>query len=306
MLLATTAVVAQQVFVDFSPLPWLPKPGEPLPEGQYVFGGPTVFEVTVLYPERDLDGRVIGIEKKVTIPLGNRVDPQVECEVTQRPDGQYLYRYTLTNGPNAKEHLKQWSLRLPWDQGEMKDSPRWNVSRLVRNVQRSDPRGPKLQISMGYTDMATWTLASPLGIGQTEGGFEIVSPFAPGPTKAYANSGAFQLPGDLPDEARKGIAEIDTPDEREHSFITIGPQYPAGFPKVGRAADFAYAFRSMSGRQLESDTDFVHSAVSLLDLFLQSGGEITIAGSQFDALDRMQNSKERQFGQALRMAFQAQ
>ncbi len=293
-----------------SPVPIVPPPGRSYPEGQYVFLGPSIRELTLVYPRKDADGQVYGIEKTVRVPMVNQVRVGLECDVIKRADGQFEYTYRLRNGTEAVQPITSWSLNIPWNAGRFEETTSWTVrndgkrpparERDTLYSPEASPAGPG--ISLGNPALMTWELRKPVPPGGEQFGFKIVSPLAPGPTKAYARSGLLSLPADLPEEVKKQLIAFESPEWRDQITLTIGPRYPATLLGLMPASDFAHALLTMVDRgQIRSDSVFVKSALSALETYMSANSQALMPKAQLQSLVGSACETELTFARALQM-----
>ena len=157
-----------------------------------------------------------------------KIDPIIECFVTAAADGKYLYRYKITNGPQAQQNLNEFSLHCDSTVSVESRTPEtsWrNRGRRMRDY--SDPQNPKT--------VFTWVWRGDQGLeaGWTIDSCILVSDGLPSLANSYSQAVRHILvwPADQKDntsiniEARLGRVEA-YPNANVYRK-TIGPMLPA-------------------------------------------------------------------------------
>ncbi len=140
-----------------SPSPVLPPSGQPSLEGQFVYLGPTVHELTVFYPLRAPDGKLAGYGKVIRIRLGNGVSPQVSVRLRRNPDETFLYTYAVANLSGARQALAQWSLPVPAGVGAVGAPGGWQVTADGPIDSDYRAQGPEQMSGLRRTVTVTWS-----------------------------------------------------------------------------------------------------------------------------------------------------
>ncbi|HXG33184.1 MAG TPA: hypothetical protein VNJ11_07460 [Bryobacteraceae bacterium] len=296
------AQVAQSA--GLSPSPVLPPSGQPSLEGQFVYLGPTVHELTVFYPLRGPDGKLAGYGKVIRIPLGNGVSPQVSVTLRRNPDGTFLYSYSVANLSGARQALAQWSLPVPAGVGTVGAPPGWQVTADGPIDSDYRPQGPEQMSPLRRTVILTWSTERALAPGEVREGFTIRSSFAPGALiQAFATAGELQIPGDLPEEVRKQLEPWQRPEWRARAAWVIGPRYPANFPRNLVAHEFSTALNvRLSERELDANSRFVQEAAAQLQAMAVAEQLPGAASGDLRFLSLAASAKEKELAEAIRLA----
>jgi hypothetical protein len=299
---AATAQVAHSAGI--SPSPVLPPSGQPNQEGQFVYLGPTVHELTLFYPMRGPDGRLLGYSKAVRVPLVNGVAPDISTEVRRNSDGRFSYRFIVANLPEARQAIRHWSLPVRAGVGAVAAPAGWQWAADGPTEASYRPQGPEEMTPLRRRVTVSWSTTRPVAPGASQGGFTIVSEFAPALVQAFARAGDLQVPDDLPEEVRKQLEVWQAPEWRDRSVWIIGPRYPANFPRTVAANEFATIMSLMaSQRQLDPDSRFVREA--MVQLRALAAGEAPFpANLAFAAL--AVTPKEKQLAEAIRLTLSSQ
>lgn len=256
-------------------------------KGQYVYLTPERNAMVVYDPRRVEKG--FGARCWL-IPLLNEAKPRLSVEIRRTRDGNFEYRYTLDNLPEARTPIGRFDLA-----GEP-DDPHWKV--------RHRPQGPEEMTPLGRVVTVSWSTTRPVAPGALQGGFTILSDFAPALVQAFARAGDLQVPDDLPEEVRKQLEVWQAPEWRDRSVWIIGPRYPANFPRNVAANEFATVMSVMAiQRQLDPDSRFVREA--MVQLRALAAGEAPFpANLAFAAL--AVTPKEKQLAEAIRLTLSSQ
>lgn len=289
-----------------SPTPVLPPSGQPHIEGQFVYLGPTVHELTVFYPLRTPDGTLAGYQKTVRIPLPNGVDPRITAELGRNPDGTFSYHYVVANLSGARQALGQWSIPVPAGVGSVGGPQGWRVmgDRLAETSYQ--PQGAEQMSPQPPVVTLTWSAGRPVAPGGIQSGFTIRSRFAPALIPAFAAAGELQVPDDLPEEVRKQLEPWRQPESCQRRVWVIGPRYPASFPRAVVANEFGVALDIMANEgELDASSRFVREAIVQLQSLARAEGPGLAAAAELGFLSLAVTAREKELAEAIRLALSA-
>jgi hypothetical protein len=173
-----TALCGQNTW-RLSPVPLWPKNGDisKSPSDQYVYLEPVPNDYVVAI--RGQDGAV---DRIVRAPIHNAINPEVAVSVSRDSDGQFRYRYTLSNGVSARTPIQRWAVAEE-ETGHQLILSHSNASSSGPSSWKGGFIEAKLPgISRDQHEVYQWESPGdgPLGAGQSMSGFEIVSDLAPG------------------------------------------------------------------------------------------------------------------------------
>lgn len=264
-----------QPSAGFSPVPTVTA-GTVVPDDspQYVFLGPTIYDITLSYPKDLASGTRSGPRQTYKLKMLNRVSPVVSAVVTVNADGSYDYAYTVQNDASARDSIKVWSIAMP--AVDAVSSATHSVWRATAERAPGHPAPPPGGVSMTPVVFTTWRGENGLAIapGKALTAIHIKSVLRPGFTMLYARSEEdYAVPADVPQEVRDQLEVFRAPHWRDRAVLVVGPRFPKEWGREIVAGEFKHAVARLTGEgRLTADSKFVSLVNQILDTLNSAGG----------------------------------
>jgi len=272
---ATCAGQQGQASAGFSPVPTITADTiVPEDSPQYVFLGPTIYDITLSYPEDLASGKRSGPRRTYKLKMLNNVSPIVTTVVTANADGSFDYAYAVQDDLSARDAIRVWSIAMPAvDAADSTAHPVWRASSEPARGHAAAPPGA---VSMTPVVFVAWRepKGSAIGRGAAVQGFHIKSFYRPGPTLLYARSDEdFAVPADLPQEVLKQLEPLRSPEWRDRAVLVTGPRFPKEWGRDIVSGEFKNGIaRLVAEGRLKPDSKFVKSVNPVLDALSLAGG----------------------------------
>jgi hypothetical protein len=191
----------------------------------------------------------------IRFPMQNRIEPQISVTIS-RSGSEYVYTYTLTNGPGALQWIPGFSLecRFP-EEVQMKAPATWSAL----------PGGPAVDFQTLYylNALRDDDMARHLSASRSAGPFQMTSRLLPGlvaavfhaapPPRLAAELAEGEKLGFLSPWARERVAQLTPVDRSTKRIITLGPKVLSDSDNLSNIRmELAYA----SGQPQFSDLRF--------------------------------------------------
>lgn len=264
-----------QPSAGFSPVPTVTaNTTVPDDSPQFVFLGPTIYNITLSYPKDLASGKRSGPRQTYKLKMLNRVSPVVSVVVTANADGSYDYAYTVQNDASARDSIKVWSIAMPAvDAVSSATRSAWSAT-----TERAPGHLNPLPggVSMTPVVFITWRgeRGSAIAPGKTLAEVRIKSVLRPGFTMLYARSEEdYAVPADVPQEVRDQLDVFRAAQWRDRAVLAIGPRFPKEWGREIVAGEFKHAIaRLAKDGRLAADSKFVNSINPILDALNSTGG----------------------------------
>ncbi len=197
--------------------------------------------------------------------LHNRLEPSIVAQMTRSSTG-YVFDYTISNAPSAKDAIQMWWLIIPAgsEQLTIRGSNNWHggisVPAIIRQVEL--PSEPLGRLVMWVQD----DISGKVYPGRSQTGFHIESSCRPGFTTALFGSGIL-VPWDqeLPEEVFQQAKFYEDPTSGKVPALTFGPMFCLGATPASIVQNFvAGVARFIELRQLDPNSAFVSDVLSSL------------------------------------------
>jgi len=199
--------------------------------------------------------------------LHNRIEPLILANVIRVPEGTYIYRYTVQNGPGAKTSIWMWSIVGPSSRETLVSHATWHGFNSYESVTAPQALLP----DAGSGSYLGWMDAlgkAPIEPGHQQPGFEIASPLLPGLTTAYMSGreDPIRLSEDLPDSAEKEVTVLERPEIINKASATIGPRFANATKRGDIVRAFENDIRDLQQRGLLArNSPFLHQLAQTLE-----------------------------------------
>ncbi len=283
-------------------------------KGQYVYLTPERNAVVVYDPRRVEKG--FGARCWL-IPLLNEAKPRLSVEIRRTRDGNFEYRYTLENQPEARTPIGRFDLA-----GEP-DDPHWKVRHEQPNgrgwgcsqiftalpriaVQVALPGAPKA----AYVGCFHYGFTNLIYPGQSLSGFVFEASYRPGFTTAYIGPGKgrdldleMELPGEIVEILDEQLFSfLSLPEWREQHVLTVGPRYAPGAERAVIVREFLTGIEQwISTGRLEARSPFVAAVRAALQAWdAQAAGTFAVPdGARTQAERELQTALQFTLGRSV-------
>lgn len=225
------------------PVPFLERGGS-TPAGQKgaaVFLDPRSGDAVALYPEMKSDGCAVwGKMVRVVVELARHVEPAVRTDVAfDRNLGLFQYRYTLSNGPSARQPAWKWLFEHLWNPKNFSVStPHGWTHEFPITGPTAERHREKILLARSVSFSSVDSRGGPLvagGIkaGSEVSGFRFQSRLLPGLLVVHVQGNITipMFPGEPPSEVDSGISQIVFSSYNYRQTVAFGPRFdPATSP----------------------------------------------------------------------------
>jgi len=193
-----------------------------VPVTESIFFNASVPEYVVVV--RAPDGQ---IQRLLHAPLHNNgVIPAVSTTVSRDREGLFHYLYTVSNGPGAHSPIRRWAVATEEISGTIQlKHAEWTSGPAPSFTGLTNDRNRAFEWNGG---------GSPIEVGQTVSGFEIVSSLAPGYVMGafYSASRTAELTADdwasMPGDIAARLHRYLATNWESHSLEIVGPRFAPG------------------------------------------------------------------------------
>ncbi|MCZ2075843.1 MAG: hypothetical protein LC130_12695 [Bryobacterales bacterium] len=232
---------------------------------KYVFRDASTGEVVIAVP---VDRKHLsGPRQIIRHRPQNQVEPTIRVHIAEEEDHKVQYRYTITNGKDARLAINAWCLILPT--GEMDadlENTVWGKIRLQRTQLRQIA-----QLGAPGSDCAYWSTRGVQELeiepGRSSAPFALRSTYLPGFTTSYVRGGLpLSTPGDLPLDVAKQLMPVMGVEETHRVLLTIGPRFSRSTDPQVIATDYQRGIEVLrNSGELSESSDFYRQVVAVLD-----------------------------------------
>lgn len=229
----------------------------------FVFWDATAQEIVISFPKDPQNPH--GVRTTYRYRPQNQVDPQIVPEISFERDGNYHYRYTVSNGLAARQAIDIWSLVSPGVDADIRlEHAEWGKLRVSGSVAKQ----AALQPEAPHGEYIDWVSdGRSIGPGSVANGFLVVSSYRPGLTTAYAQGGKpLSAKEGMPPAAGRQLVPFMKLEVNNRVTVTIGPRFARNTPSGAIARDYAAGIRRLIiVGDMDASSQFVSVVLAALD-----------------------------------------